>query len=208
MSKSQKKKLKKQKLNSGESAPVNGNAKEHKGKETEKESSEKKVQFKSKLEEGPAVPKSNVATPQRSNLSPQAKSETKPTPEKKVVTLANGVVVEEHVVGTGKKAKKGSKLGIRYIGKLKNGKEFDKNTKGSPFRFTLGKGEVIKGTFFKFVKHCWSAGWDIGLDGIQIGGERKIHIPAAVAYGSKSLPGIPANSDLVFDVKCVSMNWY
>jgi FK506-binding nuclear protein len=60
--------------------------------------------------------------------------------------LANGVTVEEHKTGSGPKAKTGSKLGIRYIGKLvKGGKEFDKNTKGKPFRFTLGKGEVIKG---------------------------------------------------------------
>ena len=68
--------------------------------------------------------------------------------EKKIVTLANGITIEDHKVGSGPKAKTGAKLGIRYIGKLaKNGKVFDKNTKGKPFRFTLGKGEVIKGTF-------------------------------------------------------------
>jgi FK506-binding nuclear protein len=51
-----------------------------------------------------------------------------------------------------------------------------------------------------------SLGWDIGLQGIQLGGERKILIPAAAAYGNKSQSGIPANSDLVFDVKCVSLD--
>jgi FK506-binding nuclear protein len=49
-------------------------------------------------------------------------------------------------------------------------------------------------------------GWDIGLQGIQLGGERKIRIPAAAAYGAKAQAGIPSNSDLVFEVKCVSLD--
>ena len=67
------------------------------------------------------------------------------------------------------------------------------NKKGPPFRFTLGKGEVIKG-------------WDIGVEGITVGGERRITIPAHLAYGSKALPKIPANSTLVFDIKCLNIN--
>jgi FK506-binding nuclear protein len=133
LSKSQKKKLKKQKLNSGEAAPVNGE---------KKPEGEKKVQFSSKLEQGPTAGASDVKVPAKSALSPKPEAK----PEKKKITLANGVTIEEHKVGSGPKAKTGTKLGIRYIGKLvKGGKEFDKNTKGKPFRFTLGKGEVIKG---------------------------------------------------------------
>jgi len=49
-------------------------------------------------------------------------------------------------------------------------------------------------------------GWDIGLEGIQIGGERKVSIPAAMGYGSKKMSDIPANSDLTFEVKCVGLN--
>ena len=49
-------------------------------------------------------------------------------------------------------------------------------------------------------------GWDIGLEGIQLEGERKVNIPAAMAYGSKNLPDIPANSDLIFEVKCVNID--
>lgn len=75
---------------------------------------------------------------------------------------------------------------MRYIGKLKNGKQFDANTKGKPFSFRLGKGEVIKG-------------WDLGLVGMKVGGERRLEIPANMAYGNKSLPGIPGNSTLIFD---------
>lgn len=66
------------------------------------------------------------------------------------------------------------------------------NKKGAPFTFKLGAGEVIKG-------------WDIGVAGMSIGGERRITVPAALAYGSKALPGIPANSNLIFEVKLLNM---
>ncbi|KAG9564500.1 hypothetical protein KCU71_g5976, partial [Aureobasidium melanogenum] len=66
------------------------------------------------------------------------------------------------------------------------------NKKGKPFSFKLGTGEVIKG-------------WDIGIAGIQVGGERRITVPSHHAYGSQSLPGIPKNSTLIFDVKCVEI---
>jgi FK506-binding nuclear protein len=126
LSKSQKKKLKKQKLNSGEAAPVNGN--------------EKKVQFAPNLEQGPTGGTTTDPKAIKSALSPSQKG------DKKTFALEHGVIVDEHKTGSGPKAKSGTKLGIRYIGKLaKNGVIFDKNTKGAPFRFTLGKGEVIKG---------------------------------------------------------------
>jgi len=44
------------------------------------------------------------------------------------------------------------------------------------------------------------------MAGMQIGGERKIHVPAAAAYGSRKQPDIPPNSDLIFEVKCVGIN--
>jgi FK506-binding nuclear protein len=56
----------------------------------------------------------------------------------------------------------------------------------------LGAGEVIKG-------------WDIGLQGMAVGGERRLTIPANLAYGSKAQSGIPANSTLIFDVKLLSI---
>ena len=54
-------------------------------------------------------------------------------------------------------------LTFRYIGKLENGKQFDANTSGAPFSFRLGRGEVIKG-------------WDQGLDGMAVGGERRLTV--------------------------------
>jgi len=111
-----------------------------------------------------------------------------------VLKVQGGIVIEDRTVGKGKQCKKGDKVGMRYIGKLKKNekKVFDKNVKGKPFVFNLGKGDVIKG-------------WDIGVAGMAVGGERRIIIPAAYAYGRTALPGIPANSDLIFDVKLVSM---
>jgi len=114
----------------------------------------------------------------------------KPTPVKK--TIANGIVVEDHVVGTGPMAKKGNTVRMRYVGKLTNGKEFDKNTSGKPFSFNLGKGEVIKG-------------WDEGIVGMQVGGERRLTIPANMAYGKKAQTNIPANSTLIFEVKLIEI---
>ncbi|KAK9472760.1 uncharacterized protein V1510DRAFT_416841 [Dipodascopsis tothii] len=141
---------------------------------SEKDKGDKKVTFNKNLEQGPT-------------------GSGAPGNVKKVQTLQGGLTVEDRTLGEGAGAKNGQKVGVRYIGKLNNGKVFDSNTKGKPFFFTLGKGEVIKG-------------WDIGVKGMAVKGERRIIIPAALAYGKKALPGIPANSQLTFDVKLVSIN--
>ncbi|QIW98493.1 hypothetical protein AMS68_004011 [Peltaster fructicola] len=122
-----------------------------------------------------------------------------PTPSKpaeangaSIKTIA-GVKIDVRKVGTGPAAKKGDRVSMRYIGKLENGKVFDSNKKGKPFSFKLGVGEVIKG-------------WDIGVAGQCAGGELRLTIPAAQAYGSKSLPDIPANSTLIFDLKVLEIS--
>ncbi|CAE6519984.1 unnamed protein product [Rhizoctonia solani] len=108
-------------------------------------------------------------------------------------TLPGGVVIEDKTIGSGPAAKAGKKIGMRYIGRLKNGKVFDSNTKGKPFFFNLGKGDVIKG-------------WDEGIPGMLVGGERVLTIPAAKAYGKRGAPpDIPPNSDLIFEVKLVEI---
>ncbi|CAO3630414.1 unnamed protein product [Cunninghamella echinulata] len=114
-------------------------------------------------------------------------------PQDKIKKLPNGLIVEDKKIGTGNSAKTGNRVGLRYLGKLTNGKTFDKNTTGKPFRFILGKGEVIRG-------------WDIGITGMKIGGERRLTIPSKLAYGNRGMPpDIPPNSDLVFDVKMVDL---
>ena len=106
-----------------------------------------------------------------------------------------GIVCEDLKVGNGPEAKRGKMVGMYYEGKLKsNGKTFDSTLNGKPFRFRLGSGEVIKG-------------WDVGIDGMKVGGKRRLTIPPQMAYGSKGAGGdIPPNAHLVFEVECKAVN--
>ncbi|KAK6340560.1 peptidylprolyl isomerase fpr4 [Orbilia brochopaga] len=180
LSKKQQKKLK---ANSGEAVAVST--------PTEK----KKVQFASQLEQGP-TPNGNKspATPAEKSKPGKddkpSKDESKSSQPK--TRTVDGVKIEDHKLGSGPEAKKGNKVSMRYIGKLTNGKVFDSNKKGKPFTFTLGKAEVIKG-------------WDIGVAGMKVGGERKLTIPANLAYGNSGMPGIPKNSTLIFEVKLLEI---
>ncbi|RXK39474.1 hypothetical protein M231_03307 [Tremella mesenterica] len=138
----------------------------------------KKLAKKSKLEGegGVKAEKSKVE---------QAKSQKR--------TLPSGLIIEDVKPGDGPAARTGKRLGMRYVGKLENGKQFDSNTAGKPFTFVLGRGEVIRG-------------WDEGLAGMAVGGERRLTIPPQLAYGNQKVPGIPKGSTLKFDVKLVSVN--
>jgi FK506-binding nuclear protein len=123
----------------------------------------------------------------------QAETTTPAEGKKEKKVLPNGLEIIDDVVGKGAKAKNGKRVFMRYIGKLTNGKKFDENTSGKPFSFVLGKGEVIKG-------------WDIGIQGMQVGGTRKLVIPAKLAYGSAGAPpDIPKNATLTFDVKLLDV---
>ena len=75
----------------------------------------------------------------------------------------------------------------------KNGDEFDNSRKrGTPFEFTVGKGQVIEG-------------WDKGLIGMQVGGTRVLVIPPEMAYGSQGIGPIPGNATLVFSIELVEI---
>ncbi|QHS75144.1 peptidylprolyl isomerase FPR4 [Saccharomyces paradoxus] len=143
-------------------------------------------------EEETAKPAEKKQTTKKDKKTETIKDSEEGKQKPKTKLLEGGIIIEDRVTGKGPHAKKGTRVGMRYVGKLKNGKVFDKNTKGKPFVFKLGQGEVIKG-------------WDIGVAGMAVGGERRIVIPAPYAYGKQALPGIPANSELTFDVKLVSM---
>lgn len=77
--------------------------------------------------------------------------------------LQDGLQVDDLHLGAGPEAKKGKFVHVRYVGRLSNNKEFDRSA-GKPFSFKLGAGEVIKG-------------WDLGLEGMKVGGKRKISVP-------------------------------
>lgn len=103
---------------------------------------------------------------------------------------------EDLASGKGREAKTGDTVHVQYTGTLTSGVKFDSSYDhgGEPFKFTLGKGEVIKG-------------WDQGVVGMKVGGKRRLRIPADLGYGSKgSPPTIPPNAGLVFEVELVSVD--
>ena len=87
------------------------------------------------------------------------------------------------VVGEGKEAVKGALITTHYTGWLEDGTKFDSSKdRNAPFQFTLGAREVI-------------AGWDEGVQGMQVSGVRKLTIPAALGYGARGdARGIPPNA--------------
>jgi peptidylprolyl isomerase len=111
-----------------------------------------------------------------------------------IVTTTTGLQFRDLTVGTGTAAAVNKKLSVNYTGWLLNGTEFDSSRRPgrTPFEFTLGKGEVIKG-------------WDEGLATMKVGGRRQLIIPANLAYGSSGSGSIPPNSTLVFDVELLGV---
>src|ERR1700674_4902136 len=96
---------------------------------------------------------------------------------------ASGLQYEEIAVGEGEEATAGVQVTVHYTGWLQNadgsaGKKFDSSKdRGDPFEFPLGAGHVIKG-------------WDEGVQGMKIGGIRKLIIPAAIGYGARGAGGV------------------
>ena len=105
--------------------------------------------------------------------------------------LASGMYVRDLVVGAGPLVAAGQTLAMHYSGYLVNGTLFDSNTGASPFTFRLARGEVI-------------GGWDLGIPGMRVGGQRQLIIPPSLGYGSTGVGGIPGNAVLVFNVEVVS----
>lgn len=104
----------------------------------------------------------------------------------------SGLLVQDIVVGTGPSPVRGRKIVVGYVGKLTNGKVFDKSDKRYPFTFKFGAGEVIKG-------------WDLGIAGMKVGGKRKLTIPPELGYGREGSWPIPPNATLVFDVELIAV---
>lgn len=110
------------------------------------------------------------------------------------ITTASGLQYEEITVGSGAAAQAGQSVTVHYTGWLTDGKKFDSSKdRNEPFEFNLGAGEVIRG-------------WDEGVQGMQVGGTRKLTIPAALGYGARGAGGvIPPNATLVFEVELLGV---
>ena len=116
-----------------------------------------------------------------------------------IITTASGLQYEEINVGAGDEAKAGSHVTVHYTGWLQNadgtaGSKFDSSKdRNDPFAFPLGAGQVIKG-------------WDEGVQGMKVGGTRKLIIPAGLGYGARGAGGvIPPNATLIFEVELLAV---
>lgn len=107
----------------------------------------------------------------------------------------NDLNIEILKKGTGEEAKNGDTVLVHYVGTLENGTKFDSSIdRGTPFSFTLGAGEVIKG-------------WDKGVLGMKVGEKRKLIIPSEMGYGTQGAGGvIPPNATLIFEVELLEIN--
>ncbi len=104
----------------------------------------------------------------------------------------SGLYVQDVKVGAGAEAGFGSMPSVRYTLWLANGDVMDSNVGGEPFVFQLGMGHVIKG-------------WDQGLVGMRVGGERRLVIPASLGYGEDGSGPIPGNAVLIFQVQMLGL---
>ncbi|KAF1020586.1 MAG: FK506-binding protein [Paracidovorax wautersii] len=115
-----------------------------------------------------------------------------------MTTTPSGLQYEDTVVGTGDAAKPGQYVTVHYTGWLyqdgQQGAKFDSSRdRNDPFVFPLGAGHVIKG-------------WDEGVAGMQVGGQRTLIIPAQLGYGARGAGGvIPPNATLKFDVELIAV---
>jgi peptidylprolyl isomerase len=104
--------------------------------------------------------------------------------------------IDDLVVGDGDEATAGKKVTVHYVGvAFRSGEEFDASwNRGQPFEFKLGKGQVIPG-------------WDAGVQGMRVGGRRKLTIPSAMAYGARGAgAAIQPHEPLVFVVDLLSVD--
>lgn len=115
------------------------------------------------------------------------------------ITTDSGLQYEDTVVGSGAEAKAGQHVTVHYTGWLRNddgsqGAKFDSSKdRNDPFQFALGAGQVIRG-------------WDEGVQGMKVGGQRRLTIPASLGYGARGAGGvIPPNATLIFDVELLAV---
>jgi FKBP-type peptidyl-prolyl cis-trans isomerase FkpA len=115
------------------------------------------------------------------------------------ITTSTGLQYEDITVGSGTEAQAGKYVTVHYTGWLQNadgsaGSKFDSSKdRNDPFEFPLGAGHVIQG-------------WDQGVQGMKVGGVRKLVIPSSLGYGARGAGGvIPPNATLIFEVELLAV---
>ncbi|EFO79214.1 peptidylprolyl isomerase FKBP-type [Oscillochloris trichoides DG-6] len=114
--------------------------------------------------------------------------------ESQYTTTPTGLQYYDMQVGTGAEATVGKTVEVHYTGWLTDGTMFDSSlSRGETFMFQVGAGRVIKG-------------WDEGVAGMRVGGQRQLRVPASLGYGARGYPPvIPANATLIFEVELVEV---
>ena len=113
-------------------------------------------------------------------------------------SIPTGLIIEDLVVGEGEAAAAGRQVTVHYTGWLFQdgaaGRKFDSSKdRGDPFDFPLGAGHVIRG-------------WDEGVQGMKIGGTRRLTIPPELGYGARGAGGvIPGGATLLFEVELLAI---
>ena len=108
--------------------------------------------------------------------------------------MPGGLQYIDVVVGSGAEARAGQNVSVHYTGWLTTGQKFDSSRDtGRPFTFQLGAGGVIQG-------------WDVGVAGMRVGGQRRLIIPPDMGYGPRGYPPvIPPSATLIFDVELLGV---
>lgn len=109
-------------------------------------------------------------------------------------TTPSGLIFDDVKLGEGEPAALGQTVSVHYTGWLTDGNKFDSSKdRNEPFEFPLGAGYVIRG-------------WDEGVQGMRVGGVRKLTIPPELGYGPRGAGGvIPPNATLVFEVELLEI---
>ena len=108
------------------------------------------------------------------------------------VNAQTGLIAEDRVLGDGAEAVAGKTVVVNYTGAFEDGSVFDSSVGRAPFEFTLGAGQVI-------------AGWDQGLVGMKVGGQRVLVIPSDLGYGDQGYGPIPGKATLIFEVELLEV---
>jgi peptidylprolyl isomerase len=118
---------------------------------------------------------------------------TKPKVEVPSGPAPTQMKVTDLIEGSGAEAKAGDEVTVQYVlVDYKSGKEIEASwDRGEPFTFTLGTGAVIPG-------------WDLGVEGMKVGGRRELIVPPGLAYGSEGSPPIGPNATLIFVIDLVA----
>lgn len=138
-------------------------------------------------------------TPVITQTTPNIESNTliasKDMSDENIITTPSGLKYVEIQEGTGETPQTGQTVKVHYTGTLEDGTKFDSSRdRGQPFKFNIGRGQVIKG-------------WDEGLSTMKVGGRRKLIIPSELGYGARGAGGvIPPYSTLIFDVELLGVN--